>query len=770
MSLSYIENKEVDKRPYIKLIIYESQICENINVPMPYGLSISFNNNTKQFIEKINSDNEILKPPENTFIYYLDKIDFNNQNLEFVITSYTTSIFFLKKNFASSKIQIQSNNLNNIEKTCFFLKDINNNICIKLLISIEINIPNEKKKENKIKTINNNILCNNNKIIYENKIKNKSRSNTNHLINNPNTYLISTNYNSSRGNSLLNLTNNIYNINSNKNLNLSFPINLSPIMLIGKSNSFFIDSKNKQMENNMKIINNNLLYSKSLKSKEEKNPLTNDDDSLIINDNENDFELIEENDKDNDRKNIIEYNLNELINIKKNELDKKGFNKKNNDKYRQEIYDEINIYEKIYILNINNIYNENKIIEEKLVSKKQIRKNSNSNSNMDIITPRKAESYNKINLYERINKKTKKGILCLNKTIPHNQMYIKKLNLPNKNKNIKNYINSGRKLNNKKYTPINYKYKKFNRKLSTSASNISNNEKMNNDGNEKILKTEGKIKTKTKSINHESINMNKFKKIENKNIKRKSLKINGNIKLNYNDIINKKIIESSSNCQSKYSFSKINLSKEALTTKTNSTMTNTIINNKKKSNKYINKSIIMKSKTIENNIILPNRNESNYFHKNSNISLDKNIFAIENISPNDTNNRMGKTALNKINYDNNFAKKKLNLQDKTKIINNNKSLNIDNFKGFNSHNYFKGNPLFIKSNNNKKNLTIKNNTIRLNTNPNESNKKKNIKFRNSNLNISGNILLLNIQKPNKSTRENKRKPSSRKILLTELIK
>ena len=88
MSLSYIENKEVDKRPYIKLIIYESQICENINVPMPYGLSISFNNNnTKQFIEKINSDNEILKPPENTFIYYLDKIDLNNQNLEFVITN-----------------------------------------------------------------------------------------------------------------------------------------------------------------------------------------------------------------------------------------------------------------------------------------------------------------------------------------------------------------------------------------------------------------------------------------------------------------------------------------------------------------------------------------------------------------------------------------------------------------------------------------------------------------------------------------------------------
>lgn len=71
--------------------------------------------------------------------------------------------------------------------------------------------------------------------------------------------------------------------------------------------------------------------------------------------------------------------------------------------------------------------------------------------------------------------------------------------------------------------------------------------------------------------------------------------------------------------------------------------------------------------------------------------------------------------------------------------------------------------MFIKRNNN-----IKNNYIRLNTNPNEDNKKKNIKFRNY-LNLTGNILLLNVQKSNESILENKRKISNQKILQTEFI-
>ena len=722
MSLSFIENKDIGKLSYIKLEIYESQVCEYVNVPLPYGLLISFNNNTDKYIERINSEKEILKPPKNTFIYNLDINDFNNKNLQFIITSFTTSIFIIKKNFASVKIPLELNNINTKEQTWYFLKDKNNNICIKLLISIEINISKENNKTNMIK--NNNILYKNNKTINENRINNINRANTNNIINSHNTYLISTNYNSSHGNSLLNLTNNI---NINNNLNITFPINLSPIIQIGKNNSFFIDSKNKQMENNMKIINNNLNYKNSIKSKNE--TLQNDEDFLIINDN--DVELVEDN-----KNNIL--------------------------KYRQEILNEINNYEKTYLLNMNNIYNINNNLEQILLGENKTKKESNQS--LEIITPRKAESYNKINLYEHIKNKAKKGILCLIKTIPHNQMYIKKLNLPNKNGKINNYINSGRKLLNKKCTPINYKYKQFNRKLSTSASNVSYTENINNEMNNKILKTEGKLNKNNKRMNTENINLNKYKKIDKNNLKRKSLKTNANLKITYNEISSRKITESSTNNnQSKYSFSKMNLSKESQPPKKNLTISNIIINNKKNSNRYLKRSIIMKSKTIEGNSNL-NETNKNYIHNNSNISLDKNIFSIENIPSN--YNKICKTTINKIN---NFGRKKLNPQDKTKIINN-KSLNIDNFKIFNSHNYFKGNPLFIKSNNNnQKNLTIKNNTTRINTNPNESNKKRNIKFRN-NLNLSGNVLLLNAQNPNKSTRENKRKPSSKKILLNELFK
>ena len=793
MSFSLIENKDAEKY-FIKLQIHEINAVQNMNIPLPYGICISLNNKQEKYLEPINNENELFDNNKNIFVFYLDKNHLNDINAtekEIIINSYTTSIFILKKNFASVKIQIQLNHDLNQKKNWYFLKDINNNICIKILISIFINIPRIKTiKENKFE-ITNSILYKINETIKENKIKNMSRSNTNYILNNHNTHLISTNYNSSQGNSLLNLTNNIYNINNN-NLNITFPINYSPITLIGKSNSFFIDSKNKQLENNMKIINNNLLFKNNLNTKNESNSLKDNEDSLIIN---NDNAFIDEENNNNEEEENIESKINKLIKLKNKEIENKEsiykkysknyndnikkeqkLNKNNKqfikqivnlkktkeknrtelnlmeninslkkDKYRQEIQNELNNYEKFIFQNLNHITNINNNLEQTLMNKNLIQ--NEKNKHKEIITPRKAESFNKIDIYGQNYNKNKKSIFCQNKTIPHNPMYIKKLNFINKKGKIGNYINSGRLLNNKKYTPINYKFKNFNRKLSTSTSNISISENIKNESKNKILKTEGKNNTNTKSLNNDSNNNGKFKKIDKINIKRKSLKIQGNIHIPFYEISNKKKFQSRSNYQTKYSFAKINLNKEILSTKNNST----IASNKKNLDKTINKNTILKSKKIEKDINLTE--QSNYFHKISNISLDKNIFAIENISPN--NYKVNKTTFN-----NNFGKKKLKLLDKSNINNNNKkSLNMDNFKVFNSHNNSKGNPLFIKCNNNKQNLTIKNNTFRLNTNPNECNKKKNIKFRN-NLNLSGNILLLNIQKPNKSTRENKKKISS----------
>ena len=70
-------------------------------------------------------------------------------------------------------------------------------------------------------------------------------------------------------------------------------------------------------------------------------------------------------------------------------------------------------------------------------------------------------------------------------------MYIKKLNLPNKPKEKlnTNYITTGRNLINKKCSPINCKYKKFNTHLSSSVSSENYN---NNEDKNKILRTEGK--------------------------------------------------------------------------------------------------------------------------------------------------------------------------------------------------------------------------------------------------------------------------------------
>ena len=184
MSSSFIENK-TNSNSYIKLTIYETHVNPEMNVPLPYGIMISFGNAHEKNIEPINKEKETLKPPLNHFIYYFDKNLFDCNTLkekEITIYSYTTSIFIIKKNFATVKIPIILNKNDNKKKNWCYLKDINGNICIKLLISIDINIPYFKNKENIIN-------------INENKKNNLNRANTNYIKNNLNTYLISTNYN-----------------------------------------------------------------------------------------------------------------------------------------------------------------------------------------------------------------------------------------------------------------------------------------------------------------------------------------------------------------------------------------------------------------------------------------------------------------------------------------------------------------------------------------------------------------------------------------------
>ena len=893
MSLSSKEKKNSSKS-YLKLEIYQSKICQNIKVPLPYGLSILFDNFPEKCIEPINNENELLKSPKNQFIYYLNELNLSEENVlekEFIINSYTTSIFIIKKNFASVKIPILYRK-KNTQKQWFFLKDINDNICIKILINIELHSSNTIINDIKLK--NNNILKLNSETIRENKINNINKSNTNYInalnhnkkikskniIHNHNTYILSTNYNSDSGNSL-NITNNIYmrtidNNNIINNLNITFPFNFSPIPIFCKNNSFFIDTIKEKEKEKMK---NKIFIRKSSFKSTDNNKRDKDDETIKIDDaDNNDLKLISENDcdsitvnenevcsekdsntdknnnkkKDLNNKDNLLHDINNLI-LKKNEeiynnqqfcsvnynnylKAKKDmakdaqFLEKENEKmklsikkiekskqlyetktinlneklinfninlYRNSIQNELDNYETVMMQNINNIsFAFNDI--EYLSNKAKLTIN-----NLETNNKKSYDISNKDKIYSfEINKNE---ISNFNKTA-NNAIYIKKLQFQNKiddkyYKGVDSHRGYVREGFNKKYSPINYKLKEFNTKLSLSISNSDNlNDEYNNNDTDANNKT---IKSYTNKGNN--MNYNKLKNYENNkkynNIfrdyyydildrneyKKKPLKSNlikGNLKIKipFNE-------NSNNNIESKYLLTKNNFNKENITQKTNSinnSKNNNISNksiNLNNSNKIKNKNNNYNTKKIKSDKYLFKTKYINNTYKKSNTNISKNFITIENVYLNN--------AINSDKNDN-LYKKKLNKNNKIDY-NKKKSFNNETFKNLNNYNnnYFKGKPVLISNNNNSygnerytrkdniendlnkktidscpktnntnKNRIIrkktKNNTVKnnLDINISEHIKKKNTQVPKS-LNIQGDIILININKQKKSSEKDK---------------
>ena len=872
MSLSFNENKD-NSKSYIKLEIHQSQVCQNIKVPLPYGLCILFGHSPEKYIEPISNENEILTSPKNQLIYYLNDSTLSQDYLlekEFIINSYTTSIFIIKKNFASVKIPILYSNENS-QKQWFFLKDINDNICIKLLIKIEIHLNNKMKNNCKL-NFSNNILKVNSETIKENKINNNNKSNNNYLnsiahpkknsnkniSNNCKTYLGSTNFNSLSGNSLINLSNNIImkttsnnsNLNNN-NLTINFPFNFSPIPVFRKNNSFFIDimrekgkfglhiTENLVHKNSIKSIDNNKIIKINNEEDEELKLITeNDCDSITINDNDNASEDLFNNeigtDKNNEKEKLL-HRINKLISMKNNEIFQNqqiystNYNnylkaKKNMAKYvnilekesekiknkikniekskqiyetknlnlneaidnfskninKYEIQKELEEHERMTMMNLNNIFFQFNNIEQ--LSIQTSINNINEIEKLNNINKKEKGKYKK---NSNAVKKSKLFGLENNNKIDlssfKNPIYIKKLNLHNKKSEKRNELNSHRKINkfNKKYSPINYKLKEFNTKLSLSISNSDNLNEEHNSKNYIELNNKN-----IKSYVNKTYNNNKYKKNNNKkynnifkdyyydNIDKeykkkpsKSNLIKGNIKIKipFNENTYS-TLENYSNYQSQYIIIKNNLTKDTLTTKTNSINTsnnNNNISNKsislnKTKTKLLNK--ITKANKIKNGKYLFNDKYRTNTFKRANTSVDRNIF-IENKSSSSTIN--SKPSCDKKNM---LSKNKLNKKE-----NDQKSINNEKFKNFHNYNnnYFKGKPILICNNNNclsdnisskikynntenneskktiddyTKNINskrirrrkTKNNTVKNNININsESYKKKNKKFRNS---------------------------------------
>lgn len=891
MSLSSKE-KNYSSKSYLKLEIFQSQVCQNSKVPLPYGLSIIFDHFPEKCIEPIKNENEFLKSPDNQFIYYLNNLNLlDNKELEkeFIINSYTTSIFIIKKNFASVKIPIVFPKKNN-QKQWFFLKDINENICIKLLINIEMHSANII---NDINLKNNNILRINGGTIKENKINNINKSNTNYIntlnhskinkdINNNKTYILNTNYNSSSGNSL-NITNNIYmrTINNNNNiinnLNITFPFNFSPIPIFSKSNSFYIDTiKEKEKLKNKKSTKKNGLNSleenedKTIKIEEQDiNELKliseNDTDSIIVNDMDNeicseknsineknnnkDFNkkddllnnindlILKKNDEMINNQQICSFNYNNYLNAKKRmtkdaqfiekENEKIKLNIKNIEKYKQ-IYETKTINLNEHLINFNNNMYRNKIVNELYEYEKEMIQNYNniffvlnSSENMynktkiniddfNLIRKKPNQFTNKMYSFEIKNNKSINP--KVNKTV-NDAIHIKKLNLQ---KGIKDICNKGIDSSRgceafKKCSPINYKLKEFNTKLSLSISNSdnANDEYCNNkDGeiNNKIIKgyankNSNIIYNKLKQYDnnkkynnifrdyyYDTLGTNEYKK---KSLKNNLIKGNLKIKIPFNDNIN-------NTTENKYSLTKNDFNKENLTLKTN------LINNSNSINNISNKSMhLNNSNKGKNNNNINNNNDKkkvksdkylfkskyiNNTYKKSNTFICKTF--IENISLNKTINSDKGNNLNK----KKLSKNDTNGESKKKCFNNDNIKNLNNY----NNNYFKGKPVLISSNNNslgnehyvrrlnindlsKKTIDscseintlnknkdknkiirkkVKNNTVKqninINLNINEHFKKKNNKIRKS-LNLQGDIILLNINKQKKSCEKNKKK-------------
>ena len=578
MSLLYNEKNEISKS-YLKLEIYQSQICQSIKAPLPYGLCILFDDFPEKYIEPITNENEIFKSSENKFIYYLNENDISQNKLfekEFIINSYTTSIFIIKKNFASVKIPILYSKKDN-KKQWFFLKDINDNICIKILISIEIYL--ENKIINNFKSNNSkNILKRNSETIKENKMYDKISNNNNlnninyynkkiinkSLVNNHNnTCIVTTNYNSNSGNSQLNITNNIYmktiNNNSNNinNLNITFPFNFSPIPIFGKSNSFFIETI-KEKDNNKVHINQNSFKSlidkksKDTENKDLKLISENDGDSITINDNDNSDEIKTEikNDILNNKEDLFD-KINTLILKKKEEiknnqqiytdnynnyLKEKKIIVKNGkilEKENEKIKNNIKIIEKSkqiyetkalnlneYIMDFSKTLNRDVIQNELYEYERTIMGNLNNISfafnNIEYLKNQtKKRIYNKINNNKSMNKKKSHNSLYFhNKNKISNPIIAKKLNFENKsNRKIGKELYSNREINS--FNTKNspiYKLKEFNSKLSLS---IPNSEKRNDEKKDNNNIDENN-KTIKNYINKKKSNDNNFTKYNNK--------------------------------------------------------------------------------------------------------------------------------------------------------------------------------------------------------------------------------------------------------------
>ena len=140
----------------IILTLYESQICQNNKSYLPYSLTVNYNNNITQ-------ETNIIKTLKHSFhstkfIFSLTKSSLKHIH-QITISGYTKTMFIIKNIFCKVIIRFNILKIGNNKTQWYFLKDNNDEIIMKILLSLTIDNPlHQYNSMSSLERINNNIL------------------------------------------------------------------------------------------------------------------------------------------------------------------------------------------------------------------------------------------------------------------------------------------------------------------------------------------------------------------------------------------------------------------------------------------------------------------------------------------------------------------------------------------------------------------------------------------------------------------------------------
>ena len=527
---------------YITITLYQSKICRNSDNYLPYTLSIKYNDQSPLETEKITKIQTIFH--EETFHFNISSTFQSNTNHTISINAYSRTLLVIKNYFA--KVIIPINILKNPnQKQWYFLKDNNEEIVLKILLSIDSTISlhqnnsmSQITKSYRVESAhdllnkkNLNLSLNINPYyLTQRQSANKSMVNLNYFsifrnLTNPN-QLISIAENDSSSN--ITISNNdsnysdCYDIN-NDDIYLSdnfcnVDLNNISINDINNAISFKVDKILEKQKNYDKSFNDIKDRDDSLGRK--KNILIKENEKLLVN-----IKKLEKSKKNYETKNI---NLNQNLILFEKEL------------YKNELRNEINLYNQKLFLDLNSsfIMNTSELtmnnIKNNLLIGKYIKKVIKNNShhpnisiNVDLIEEPILNS--KQLKYEYLASKhlnstnftsiySNESIINRHYSPPTNNIYDGRI----KNKNTKNsidldiiYNKNGKKINSKNEVEVdNIKLIRF--KTSSSKTNLLtntntyiNNTIINNNNNNNFIINNNINNGKRKIIRNSNLNKKK---------------------------------------------------------------------------------------------------------------------------------------------------------------------------------------------------------------------------------------------------------------------